>query len=730
MAKGGLTIVEDVINAVDENAQQLLESVPIEIEPLVGVVTPTVHDVACEYEDEPTRDVVVEDEINAVVEDVQEHEFGFSDIAFENEVDTTVVSATDSLLSELNDHSAEEEHFALITESELQLVDDANDKGTEEELKENSIDSDVNVLEKNTGTIKKRSSLPGDLSFTSPDDSSDLDKNHDIKEDVQVHTVSSYLIQSRPLENIKIGISESVFTQEVIIEVDSQNTSADVIEALEDNSNCLDGESIISLSSSFERDAIESIDENEVAEVPDIKSEPELIISVEEGLSTSKDDHSNDDESSGGDDSCDSGVKCEHNDQNVGDSGSYESSLVEDEDEGKLDVDKPADAQNMSFVNHTDIGKFESNDKIIYEKIVPSPKRSSVNKWNDEESHRTEVNDEYDAKVVNGSFSCNVVRESECESGVTTYFEKDPPAVLRTSEKISLSTDDLLKNSEIILNKVDCHLRSTIQQHDKTLDTKSLDIKTSSPYSAITKHSESVSMTVDQNSDELDYSTATNDTVTDRPTNEKNSTNFTRSDSDDYVDIDIKTIGGSVIAYVSDTNLNSAGQAVDAKQPNESRSKVEEELQRSLDETSRKNVHKNSMEMARENLLTIKTSNESDDESYFSAQSDVTLTSGQSEEEEGLNYYTAESDNLSFFTADSRAMSPSSDSFFSIPSPRGSKLSMISIESPEPRLSGSYPNFEGNADERTNLFKSNESILSSERKLNVEEDEVGKETTV
>lgn len=93
----------------------------------------------------------------------------------------------------------------------------------------------------------------------------------------------------------------------------------------------------------------------------------------------------------------------------------------------------------------------------------------------------------------------------------------------------------------------------------------------------------------------------------------------------------------------------------------------EHELQRSLEETSRKNVLINSMELARENLVSMSNDNEvshDDNDSFVSARSNVTLTDG-------------DTDNTSFVTAADR-LTPVNDISFEIPdltktsSPRGS----------------------------------------------------------
>eukprot|EP00111_Clytia_hemisphaerica_P009297 TCONS_00027297-protein len=96
------------------------------------------------------------------------------------------------------------------------------------------------------------------------------------------------------------------------------------------------------------------------------------------------------------------------------------------------------------------------------------------------------------------------------------------------------------------------------------------------------------------------------------------------------------------------------------------------ELQRSLDETSKKNVFINSsMEMARENLILLDNGDSStDNDSFYSARSDVTLT---------------DTDNLSFMTATDR-MTPSNEISFSIPdltnsSPYGSQTDLTKSRS-------------------------------------------------
>lgn len=185
---------------------------------------------------------------------------------------------------------------------------------------------------------------------------------------------------------------------------------------------------------------------------------------------------------------------------------------------------------------------------------------------------------------------------------------------------------------------------------------------------------------------------------------------------------------------------------------------VEDELQRSLEETSRKNVLSNSMELARENLLLISsgsTSNQEDNDSFVSARSNVTLTDGDTE-------------NTSFVTATDR-LTPVNDGIsVSIPdlpktsSPRGSSsnlshahgstddlsrtrgstkdlsrarasssdLSSRPLGAETKRLSGSKFEIQF-IDENTNKVMSRESLNPQfEASAVVKNKKVGKETTV
>ena len=300
-----------------------------------------------------------------------------------------------------------------------------------------------------------------------------------------------------------------------------------------------------------------------------------------------------------------------------------------------------------------------------------------------------------------------VVVEQESEgTEVSSEDTKNSTEVSSNSDRThpSRSTESLLKNNEIILN----NLNNSLRDKKPTPDDKNI-----SPL-------------------HIDTSLANGNASS------KGREHLQKDDDEDFVDIDIKEVGGNLVAYVSDQNLNSLG---DHYPDNQSiNHHLEDELQISLDATSRKNVrHKNSMDMAREHLLLISNNlDESDDDSFFSAQSDVTITSDKSDID-GISYFTADADSASFFTADSPAISPSNrsaDSFFSIPSPRGSKRNLTSVDTGDRNTfhqSGSMPNFEINfIDEKSNILLASESILSSsEPKINGKMDvKVGRETTV
>lgn len=183
--------------------------------------------------------------------------------------------------------------------------------------------------------------------------------------------------------------------------------------------------------------------------------------------------------------------------------------------------------------------------------------------------------------------------------------------------------------------------------------------------------------------------------------NGKVHTPVTKKDSlDDFIDIDVEDSNGSLSAVLTqrhyeveedvaqletedevhaepelnghdstlvdeDTVIENVRDEDVEKTASPSASDREHELQRSLDETSRKNVFHHSMELARENLLTSEECvSQDDNDSFVSARSNVTLTDG-------------DTDNTSFVTAADR-LTPVNDISFSIPelskasSPRGS----------------------------------------------------------
>ena len=200
-------------------------------------------------------------------------------------------------------------------------------------------------------------------------------------------------------------------------------------------------------------------------------------------------------------------------------------------------------------------------------------------------------------------------------------------------------------------------------------------------------------------------------------------------EDEEYIDIDIQLQDGNITLV---QNRYDMLEEVD----------VEDELQRSLDETSRKNVHRRtSMQLARENLLlSNQVDSESDNGSFFSAHSDITITSDKSV----TSYRTDNVDTESYYTADSRGMSPSkkSNSYCDLPRGGGSILSLASsasgYETPSSsrKSSGFHINF---IDEVSNTLVSSKflstpsSLPSSPKK----EDEsvvgipgMGKETTV
>jgi len=170
-------------------------------------------------------------------------------------------------------------------------------------------------------------------------------------------------------------------------------------------------------------------------------------------------------------------------------------------------------------------------------------------------------------------------------------------------------------------------------------------------------------------------------------------------DHDSFVDIDVKTIDGALTAIVSDhlpsdTNVVEEDNVIDPTEtmtvdaePDDHNNKtlvkeedndggdivkddIESELLKSLDATSRKNVSMNwSMEMARENLIQIEPDDASTNDSFYSAQSDITITD--------------DTDNASSFMTANDRLTPINDEFsVSIPN-----LSSASPYSPKAKLS-------------------------------------------
>ena len=141
--------------------------------------------------------------------------------------------------------------------------------------------------------------------------------------------------------------------------------------------------------------------------------------------------------------------------------------------------------------------------------------------------------------------------------------------------------------------------------------------------------------------------------------------------SDEFVDINLQTVNGAITAIVSEhipirTNAEVSPNKTITNEPNEnviSENTVADEevtsegfnkeLQKSLDETSRKNVFRtSSMELARENLFTM--SQDDDSDSFLTARTDVTITDD------------TDTDNLSFFSTKER-LTPTNDIAVSLP---------------------------------------------------------------
>lgn len=217
------------------------------------------------------------------------------------------------------------------------------------------------------------------------------------------------------------------------------------------------------------------------------------------------------------------------------------------------------------------------------------------------------------------------------------------------------------------------------------------------------------------------------------------------STDDSFVDIDVETVDGTVKAVVQESVV----EVVEVEEKNSPEKEVlvessigsqsselnrtlieddsmenESELQRSLDETSRKNVLLNSsMELARENLFFVESSDTTDSDSFYSVRSDVTLT---------------DTDNASFMTATDR-LTPTNDLSVSIPdlsssSPYSSKTELSKNPSKTIHGASSGSKFEIQfIDEATHKVVSRESLTTSfenkQKRLSASLSP-GKETTV
>lgn len=196
---------------------------------------------------------------------------------------------------------------------------------------------------------------------------------------------------------------------------------------------------------------------------------------------------------------------------------------------------------------------------------------------------------------------------------------------------------------------------------------------------------------------------------------------------EDFIDIEMSDVNGPVSTtslvenkpnVVSEENVNKSvadqlhSEEVDEHNStlvnqHEENNDIEDELQRSLEETSRKNVLISSMEMARKNLLLTNSDDNTfaDSDSFVSARSDITIT---------------DTDNASFVSAAGR-LTPTNDISFNIPDlPKHSSSSRSSLNNvmskpigPDTKkLSGSKLEIQF-IDETTHRVMSRESLDSS-----------------
>jgi len=267
--------------------------------------------------------------------------------------------------------------------------------------------------------------------------------------------------------------------------------------------------------------------------------------------------------------------------------------------------------------------------------------------------------------------------------------------------------------------------------NDETI-TSSANVGISSPSTKDENVEDSPSINDKQNS----ISDDTNKTVS--SVNPDENLNRLLSFDDNFVDIDISTVNGAITAIVSEHIPTEAEQTLNAIPESDfpesdmsnslekSRdfddkstpmSNHEDELQRSLDETSRKNVMMSSMELARENLLMISQDND-DTDTFNSAASNITITDTD--------------ETTSYFTATEGRSTPTNDLSVSVPDlSHDDTYTSLDVTPTRNRSSSKFEiQF---IDENTNAIVSRESLsasLESSLKLSVSKESIGKETTV